>query len=1198
MQRFHILGLLLITLALQPQWASATISLCNLQSCDIPPIDCGANGENSAALQNALNTLPLDENNQPIRPKSLSIRVTGNCTVNSGVGPFFTVAPIGTTGLPVAERVIINGGKYLQDGSFQRAIIQGSAEGSQIFVVPLYNPRVAVTISGFTIRNGRAGAGGAIANFGDLQLDNCGVENNIALNTADQNNNVTPGRGGAIFNGRVLRVKQTTFSNNQAQGDGAAIYNENGSVLIEESIFRGNLNNFAGNGGVIHNNSDAVWQADLLPLSITKSTLLDSAPGLAEIKNQGGGVYITNSTISQEGTREGIGIINRGGVRITYSTITNKRIGIQNFPSFFGCCIQTGGFMTLSNSIVFNNGDGSGAPTGFANCVGGSFGSDNRQGISITNITTSFPDQNGLVTQTSPCGNATQVTPEQLKLAPIGNYNVAFPGSLGRPVIPLNPGSVAIFAGDPDICKSNDKANPVLSTDESGFTRPQKLPLDLGVAPSLKEEVADKARLKFCDVGAFETQVDQISLSTRPIFYGSPPFQILASAVLHDDAVFTYVSLTPTICTVSGSLATILKAGTCRIKVSTQNVDAKTIIIPPGPTLPPICTIDNSVFPSVTTCVPAPVPVETTVNVPPFFGETLEQDFIIYPADLTITAPIATMTYGGALPTFNFTYNGLKNGDTGPLVPPTCTLNSAFGPTPSVSGSPYPTTCSGASDPNYRIIYQPGSLTVNKAPLSITATGGTMTYGGTPLIISALSFTGFVNQETASVLTNLVCGFLDPTTMTIQQFTSTTPAGTYQTGCTANAINYQIALPLSTCFANPTGATCSFATVTSAQLTITALSASMVYGDDPPIITPGFSGFRNGTTVVLDTMPTCSTTATKLSHVAGSPYPSTCTGASDNNYTIVYVDGSVTVTPAPLTIKASDAEAKFGTLPIIVPIYGPGNTPGLRNGSTRTATLPTCSSNSLPLSPIGGTYISTCSGNVDSDYQITYLPGTVVITAGLLQIFAGSPTIIYGEPIPTIVPTIIGLGIVDPALLLPPICSTTATNASPPGTYPTICGAAAIENFNIAYFNGILTIKKAPTTTKLTAIPGSIGQSGVPVDLTVQVTSTFGNPGGSVTIRARTGESCTAQLVNGEGKCQILLPTRALQPLTATYSGDVYFATSQSSIYLFGVDDTGEPPPVAASGGCDNVGQGSLGNLSPWLFALLFLVVRRRFTKA
>jgi hypothetical protein len=77
-------------------------------------------------------------------------------------------------------------------------------------------------------------------------------------------------------------------------------------------------------------------------------------------------------------------------------------------------------------------------------------------------------------------------------------------------------------------------------------------------------------------------------------------------------------------------------------------------------------------------------------------------------------------------------------------------------------------------------------------------------------------------------------------------------------------------------------------------LTIIASSASMNVGDPVPTISPSYSGFVNGDDASsLTVLPACSTTATPSS--AAGNYPSTCTGAVDPNYTIAYVDGTVSV---------------------------------------------------------------------------------------------------------------------------------------------------------------------------------------------------------------------------------------------------------------------------------------------------------------
>jgi hypothetical protein len=106
----------------------------------------------------------------------------------------------------------------------------------------------------------------------------------------------------------------------------------------------------------------------------------------------------------------------------------------------------------------------------------------------------------------------------------------------------------------------------------------------------------------------------------------------------------------------------------------------------------------------------------------------------VTPVALTIAARNQVKTYGSTF-TFagtEFTVTGtLYNGDAVTSV----TLTSAgAAPTATVAGSPYPITPSsavGTGLANYTISYATGTLTVNPAPLTITAIDQTKTYGST-----------------------------------------------------------------------------------------------------------------------------------------------------------------------------------------------------------------------------------------------------------------------------------------------------------------------------------------------------------------------------------------------------------------------------------------------------------------------------------
>ena len=188
-------------------------------------------------------------------------------------------------------------------------------------------------------------------------------------------------------------------------------------------------------------------------------------------------------------------------------------------------------------------------------------------------------------------------------------------------------------------------------------------------------------------------------------------------------------------------------------------------------------------------------------------------------------------------------------------------------------------------------------------------------------------------------------------------------------------------------------------------LVVTASSGSTTYGNGPPAITPSYSGFVNGDNAnSLPTPPTCSTTATSASPVAS--YPTTCSGAGDPNYSITYQNGSVAVTPAPVTITASSGMAGYGgTPPAVKPIVT-----GLENGETASVLGGglTCSTFATASSPVG-TYATTCSGAVDCNYAISYVGGTTTVIPAPLTITATSGTMTYGGAVPVISPNVSGL---------------------------------------------------------------------------------------------------------------------------------------------------------------------------------------------
>jgi hypothetical protein len=151
-------------------------------------------------------------------------------------------------------------------------------------------------------------------------------------------------------------------------------------------------------------------------------------------------------------------------------------------------------------------------------------------------------------------------------------------------------------------------------------------------------------------------------------------------------------------------------------------------------------------------------------------------------------------------------------------------------------------------------------------------------------------------------------------------------------------------------------------------VTVTANNLTMVYGDDIPALTYKSEGAElNGT-------PQLSTTATKASAVG--TYPIEVEAGTVTNTKATYVNGTLTITKAPLTITAKSYTIKQGeALPIFAATYS-----GFKNNETESVLTkkPTFAC-AVPLDMTPGTYDITASGAEAQNYEISYVKGTLTI---------------------------------------------------------------------------------------------------------------------------------------------------------------------------------------------------------------------------
>jgi filamentous hemagglutinin family protein len=429
------------------------------------------------------------------------------------------------------------------------------------------------------------------------------------------------------------------------------------------------------------------------------------------------------------------------------------------------------------------------------------------------------------------------------------------------------------------------------------------------------------------------------------------------------------------------------------------------------------------------------------------------------PADVTVTANDAAKTYGQTL-TFTgaeFTATGLQNGETIGSV----TLASAgAAATAGVAGGPYAITASNATGGtfnagNYDITYADGALTVNPAGLTVTADDAAKAYGQT-VAFTGTEFTasGLQNGETIGSVTLASAGAA-PTAGVAGSPYAITASGA--TGGTFDPANYLIG------YANGQ------LTVTPAAITVTASNQSKVYGDTLVFAGTEFTatGLANGETIgsVALASPGAAPTAT----VAGGPYAITASGATGGtfdpaNYLIGYANGQLTVTPAAITVTASNQSKVYGDTLVFAGTEFTAT--GLANGETIGSVALASAGAAATATVVGGPYAITASGATGgtfdpANYTVGYVDGVLTLTPRSITVVADNQVKVYGTPDPALTFTAAGLVNGD---TLAGALSRAPGETVPGGPYAITQGTvtdASNPNYAIGFTPGALTITPA-----------------------------------------------------------------------------------------------------------------------------------------
>jgi hypothetical protein len=412
----------------------------------------------------------------------------------------------------------------------------------------------------------------------------------------------------------------------------------------------------------------------------------------------------------------------------------------------------------------------------------------------------------------------------------------------------------------------------------------------------------------------------------------------------------------------------------------------------------------------------------------------------VSPASLSITIDNKSRIYGASNPALTGGLIGVQNSDN---------ISAAY-TTAATTTSPVATysilpifSDPGSKLGNYTLITNGGSLTITPAMLTVTADNKSRTYGAANPLFTA-SITGFVNGENSSVISG------SPALTTTALATSS--VGTYTITATQGSLaaaNYTFA------FVNGT------LNITSATLTGTANNKNRLYGDTNPVFTVTYSGFVNGETAAIVTGTLSGITTADTNSPVGN-YPITVSGQTAPNYTINYIAGTLSVSPAPLMVRADDKSRAYGhTNPVFTATIA-----GLVNGETTNVLEGTLAfTTPADTNSLIGTYPIGVSGLTSTNYSVTFSNGTLTVTPFALTVTADSKSRVYGSANPALTGVLNGVQNGDN---ITASYSSVADATSPIGTYSIVPALNdpnnRLTNYSVTINDGTLTVTTAALT--------------------------------------------------------------------------------------------------------------------------------------
>jgi hypothetical protein len=257
-------------------------------------------------------------------------------------------------------------------------------------------------------------------------------------------------------------------------------------------------------------------------------------------------------------------------------------------------------------------------------------------------------------------------------------------------------------------------------------------------------------------------------------------------------------------------------------------------------------------------------------------------------AALLISVDDKNKVYGGADPLLTATYSGLVAGD-GASVVSGLTLNAPTGA--AASAGTHAIVGANAAADNYAISYQPGTLTVAKAPLAVLPDDQVKVYGDADPVLTA-GFGGLQYGDTGAVVSGLALSTATGAAATAGSHPILASGGT--------AANYTLGYQAGTL------------RVDKAPLLVIADNKSKVYGATDPVLTATMSGFRYADTAAA--VQGLVLSAPVGAAAGAGNHPILAQGGVAANYALSYQPGVLAVDQAVLTYVADPIRRLQGSV--------------------------------------------------------------------------------------------------------------------------------------------------------------------------------------------------------------------------------------------------------------------------------------------